>query len=175
MTSPTSESDDFDDLEFAEELVALMPGWPPMAGRMLGLLLVTEEPYLSSRDLMERLGASSAWISNMGRLLSGRGVVERTVSVETRRDLFSVRPDAWAHLARETLRHAEQYVKLLDRALASRGESHSSTEKLSYMRDYYQFYCQEFPRLIQRFDERRTARSTSPRTASPADSPEPSG
>ncbi len=161
MTPPADQGAEFDELAFADELATLMPGWPPMAGRMLGLLLMTDEPYLSSRDLMDQLGASSAWISNMGRFLAERGVVERTVSPQTRRDLFSVRRDAWAHLARETLRHAERYVELLDRAIAHRAEGHEgSADKLTYMRDYYNFYREEFPRLIDQFDARQADRAT---------------
>src|SRR5262245_18802006 len=135
MVSHSKHNTEFDELQFAEDFAGLMRGFPPIAGRMLGLLLVTEEPCLSSRDLMERLGASSAWSSNMGRLLTRMGLVERSVSPETRRDLFSIRPDAWVNLAHENANIAQQYVDLVDQALPRRVRDGNSVKKLAYMRD----------------------------------------
>src|SRR5690349_19488613 len=112
------DSGGLDEREFAEEFAPLIPAVPPIAGRMLGLLLVTNEPQLSSRDLMDQLGVSSASVSNMGRLLIHGGLVVRNVSPETRRDLFTLRSDAWVSQWSDFVAIAQQTLDLIEDALA---------------------------------------------------------
>ena len=51
-------------------------GWPPMAGRAAGVLMLSEKP-LTLAELQEALGASKGSASEMTRLLMVNGVVER--------------------------------------------------------------------------------------------------
>src|SRR5258706_16283610 len=74
---------------------------PRAAGRMLGALMITDEPDLSSKQLVEVLALSPAAVSNSGRLLRQMGLVERSVSPDTRRDHYRVGDDLWVRLYRE--------------------------------------------------------------------------
>jgi len=154
MTSPEKQdtTGDLDEREFAGQLAPLIPAVPPIAGRMLGLLLVTNEPHLSSRDLMDQLGVSSASVSNMGRLLIHGGLVVRTVSPETRRDLFSLRSDAWVSQWQDFVAIAEKTLAVLDDALARQPHDQSvSRKKLEETRDHYAFLVQDLPLQQERF------------------------
>lgn len=143
---------DLDEREFAEELAPLIPAVPPIAGRMLGLLLVTNESQLSSRDLMDQLSISSASVSNMGRLLVHGGLVVRSVSPETRRDLFTLRSDAWLSQWSDFVGVAQRALDLLEDALARRPSDQSvSRKKLEETRDHYAFLVQDLPLQQERF------------------------
>lgn len=146
----------FDQLQFADEFARRAPSMPRMAGRMLGLLVICDESSLSSRDLMERLGASSASISNMGRLLIRLGYVERTVSLDTRRDIFRVRSDAWTNIFRNRQERTEEYVAFLEEAMAARMSTGSpSVERIADVRDYHAFVLSELPQTIARYEKWR--------------------
>lgn len=146
-----------DDFRFPDELGLLWEASsasPRMAGRILGALLIAEEPYLSGADLAERLHASSGSISTMTRLLEAQRVIERFVLPGSRRDYFRVIEQPW----RVSLHHAaaisERYVALLDRALDEVVvEGHPRRQRLADLRDFYDFLSDELPRLVQRFEE----------------------
>ncbi|MFF0445357.1 GbsR/MarR family transcriptional regulator [Streptomyces sp. NPDC004609] len=145
------------ELEFADELAELFTGQVPrMAGRMLGLLVITEEPHLSSKDLVARLDASSATVSTMGRLLIGLGLVRRTVSPETRRDLFSLADNAWVGVYRDGERYISEIVVAIDRRLDGDDLGDHARAKLREMRNLYSFLWAEIPRLVTRYEEWRS-------------------
>ena len=148
-----------DDFAFVDELGLLWEsssGTPRMAGRILGALLVAEEPYLSGGELAERLNASSGSISTMTRMLEAQGVIERFVRPGSRRDFFRLVQQPW----RANLQHAaaitQRYVQLLDRALLSLPEGdHAGRRRLTELRGFYAFWNDEWPRLIERYEAAR--------------------
>lgn len=76
-------------------------GVPRMAGRILGRLLVSTEPYETLDSLATSLGASKGSMSTMARLLAGAGLVERVPVPGGRRDHYRIRPGAWPELNRD--------------------------------------------------------------------------
>ncbi len=73
-------------------------GVPRMAGRLLGQLLVSTEPYETLDSLAGVLGASKASMSTMARLLVSAGLIERVAVPGGRRDHYRIRPGAWPEL-----------------------------------------------------------------------------
>ncbi|WP_010693599.1 GbsR/MarR family transcriptional regulator [Saccharopolyspora spinosa] len=138
---------------------------PKMAARMLAALLVTEDTELSSRDLIETLGASAATVSNSGRLLLRLGMVERTVSPETRRDLYRIRDDVWVRMYREAGKTVGSTIKLLNEALDERRWRHSrATERMREMRDFYTFLDRDIPEMVTRYEKWRAEQAGCQRT-----------
>ncbi|MEU9886193.1 MarR family transcriptional regulator [Sphaerisporangium sp. NPDC051011] len=145
-------------LAFADGLAEVFARQVPrMAGRMLGLLLITDEPRLSSKDLVDQLGASAATVSNMGRLLIGLGLVERTVSPETRRDLFAIAPNAWVGTYRDGERYITEVLALADRVLADPDLTDIPRARLRELRNLYTFVWAEIPDLVSRYEQWREA------------------
>src|SRR6188768_2863049 len=68
-------------------------GVPPIAGRLVAWLALSESGSDSLDAMAEGLGASKASVSSMARLLAERGFVER-VPVLERRDCYRLRADA---------------------------------------------------------------------------------
>ncbi|MGW6458949.1 GbsR/MarR family transcriptional regulator [Streptomyces sp. NPDC055078] len=140
--------------EFADALAEqLSSQMPRMAGRILGALVITDEPYLSSKDLGSRLGASSATISTMGRLLISVGLVRRTVSPESRRDLFTLADNPWVGGYRNGERYIRAIVDLVDQHLTDPDLADTSRAKLREMRNMYAFLWAEVPQIVTRYEE----------------------
>lgn len=153
---------DVHEFRFPDELGLLWEastGTPRMAGRILGALLIAEEPYLSGAELAERLHASSGSISTMTRLLETQRVIERFVLPGSRRDYFRVVEQPWRVSLHRAARISERYVALLDRALDELAvEGHPRRERLAELRDFYDFLSEEFPRLVERYEESKRSR-----------------
>lgn len=75
--------------EYVERLAVAMEadGLPRIAGRIFGLLLLSEEP-LSLDAIAERIGASKASASVNTRLLEHHGVIEQVGRPGDRRDYY---------------------------------------------------------------------------------------
>jgi DNA-binding transcriptional regulator GbsR (MarR family) len=79
---------------FTDRLALLFEndGLPPIAGRIFGLLLLSDEA-LSLDQLAEDLGVSKASASTNARLLAQLGVVDQVRRTGSRRDYYRVAPD----------------------------------------------------------------------------------
>ncbi|WP_329012163.1 GbsR/MarR family transcriptional regulator [Streptomyces sp. NBC_00690] len=155
-------------LRFADELGAVFGGeLPPMAGRMVGMLLIAEEPRLSTKQLATRMGASPVTVSSMGRLLRRLNMVERTVSPETRRDEFSLRSASWVEVYGENAQQLSQLVAVLDGQLADDSLPDAPRVRILEMRNFYAFLLANTPELLDRFRQWRA--SQGPYAVFPAD------
>jgi DNA-binding transcriptional regulator GbsR (MarR family) len=131
-------------------------GLPRMAGRILGVLLVSNPPQQSLNDLCEVLQVSKSAISTTTRLLTEMGLIERVPSSKPREVAFQFKPGGWLVFMRMRLRlmaslHqiAEQGLELLkDEPLALR-------ERLQEAHDMFSLIEQELPVLLQRIEEER--------------------
>ncbi len=132
-------------------------GLPRSAGRIFGWLLISDPPHQSTSELAEALMASRGSISSMTRLLIQIGLIERISLPGVRHDYFHLRPDAWQHMMRRGL---EDEIKMF-RQLAEHGlellvDKTPLTRKwLEEMRDVYSFLEQEFPLLLDRWEQER--------------------
>jgi DNA-binding transcriptional regulator GbsR (MarR family) len=81
-------------VEFIEQLALLAEadGLPRIAGKIVGLLVIGQEP-LSFDEIAEQLQVSRGSVSTNTRLLETRGVIRRVSRLGERRDLFEVGPD----------------------------------------------------------------------------------
>lgn len=93
-------------------------GFPRIAGRIFGLLLLSPEP-LSLDDIAERLGVSKASVSTDARRLAHHGIVERVSRPADRRDYYRTGQDALARSMRRRLEALQRYDALIADGLAS--------------------------------------------------------
>jgi DNA-binding transcriptional regulator GbsR (MarR family) len=83
-------------------------GMPRIAGRIFGLLLVSEEAR-SLDELAAELGVSKASVSTNARLLEQRGVLERIGRPADRRDYYRVPPDLFTNTMAHRLARWERF------------------------------------------------------------------
>ncbi|MYV99432.1 hypothetical protein GT354_14275 [Streptomyces sp. SID3343] len=128
-------------------------GWPPMAGRAAGVLMLSESP-LTMTQLMSTLGASKGSVSEITRLLITNGTVQRYKPAGSRQFLYRWRSDAWIGCLVHQL---EQNVRL--RALAERAQAHAQDlpaeqqDRVRHMGDYYGFMVRRLEGLLAEFTE----------------------
>ncbi|MER6980402.1 GbsR/MarR family transcriptional regulator [Streptomyces carpinensis] len=129
-------------------------GWPPMAGRAAGVLMLSDAP-MTLEQLMKALGASKGSISETTRLLITNGTVERYKPSGSRQFVYRWRDDAWIGCLQHQL---EQTMQLL--ALAERAQAHArdlpaeQQRRVQQMREYYSFMVERLQGLLSDFTTR---------------------
>jgi DNA-binding transcriptional regulator GbsR (MarR family) len=131
-------------------------GLPRMAGRILGVLLVSNPPEQSMTDLCEILQASKSAISTNARLLDEMGLIERVPSPMPRQVSFRFTPGGWVVFIRMRLRlwaslHqiAEHGLELLE------DEDPAIRARLQEAHDMFSQIEQELPVLLERIEAER--------------------
>jgi biotin operon repressor len=90
-------------------------GLPRIAGRILGLLLVSAEP-LSLDVIADRLGVSRASVSTDARRLVEQGVLERVGLPGDRKDYYRMADESPERSLEHKLTGLRQFLALLDEA-----------------------------------------------------------
>lgn len=93
-------------------------GLPRIAGRIFGLLLVSED-CRSLDDLAAELRVSKASVSTNARLLEQRGVLERNSRPSDRRDYYRVPPELFAHTMAQRLASWQRFHDAIGAARTS--------------------------------------------------------
>jgi len=93
-------------------------GLPRIAGRIFGLLLVSED-CRSLDDLAAALGVSKGSVSTNARLLEQRGVLERNSRPSDRRDYYRVPPDLFSHTMAQRLANWQRFHEAIGEARTS--------------------------------------------------------
>ena len=93
-------------------------GLPRIAGRIFGLLLVSED-CRSLDDLAAALGVSKGSVSTNARLLEQRGMLERNSRPSDRRDYYRVPPDLFSHTMAQRLANWQRFHEAIGEARTS--------------------------------------------------------
>ena len=98
-------------------------GFPRMAARVIGRLLICEPSHQSPGELASALQASKASISTSVRLLIQFGIVERVAFPGKRRDYYRIRDEAWSRMTEERMGLVTTIRALAERGIALRAET----------------------------------------------------
>ncbi len=93
-------------------------GLPRIAGRIFGLLLVSEDAR-SLDDLAVELRVSKGSVSTNTRLLEQRGILERICRPADRRDYYRVPPDLFTHTMTQRLARWQRFHEAIGAARTS--------------------------------------------------------
>jgi DNA-binding transcriptional regulator GbsR (MarR family) len=90
-------------------------GQPRIAGRLFGLLLVSDD--LRSLDqLADALSVSKASVSTNARMLAEKGVLERVCRPGDRHDYYRVSPELFSRTMAERLRRWQRFTEAVGEA-----------------------------------------------------------
>jgi DNA-binding transcriptional regulator GbsR (MarR family) len=146
-------------LECSEEMGLFFErmGGQRMAGRMIGWLVVSDEPHFTASDLARVLKASKGSISTITRQLEEGGLLERFTLPGERSAYFRLRPQWWVRLLERRTAVISQMRSMIERWLGKfEGSSAGRAERLTEMRAFYAFLEQELADLMERWlTERR--------------------
>lgn len=124
-------------------------GWPPMAGRAAGVLMLSDSP-LTMAQLQDALDASKGSVSETTRLLIDNGVIERFKELGQRQYVYRWRHDAWVGCLEHQLRAMAQ---LLDFAESVRVQGQklprTQRQRVEQMGEYYRFMTDRLQGLLE--------------------------
>jgi hypothetical protein len=130
-------------------------GFPPVAGRLLGYLLICQPPERTIADLSEELQASRTAIAGAVTLLERYHAVHRTRSAGQRADHVSLDPRALdpTGFAAESYRTQATLARAaLD--LLKDGES-ARRAMIAEAAEFYDFLAERMPALLAEWNARR--------------------
>jgi len=146
----------FEEKHFIEDMGLLFEesGHPRMAGRILGCLLIANQPHLSTTEIAETLQASKGSLSTMTRFLLQLGIIERVGIPGKRVDYYRIKSGAWPVLVRHAIYELTALRKLAEHGLELMGEKESEMKaRLAEARDLFAFVEREYPLLIERWEK----------------------
>lgn len=145
----------FEEKHFIEDAGLLFEesGHPRMAGRILGCLLISDPPYLSTTELAEILQASKGSLSTMTRFLLQMGLIERVALPGRRLDYFRIKPGALSQVVRHAIHEFSALRQLAERGLElMEGQDSELRKRLEEALDLFSFLEREYPLLIERWE-----------------------
>jgi len=161
IPSPSNVDQPVEQQNFVEEVGLLFEtlGFPRMAGRVFGWLLISNPAHQSPGELADVLQASKGSISTMTRLLEQIGLIERVSLPGHRRDYFRIMPNAWSEMSKRRLDQITAFRKLAARGLnLLQQEAPELSDRLQEMHDIHAFFEAELPLLIERWERYRATR-----------------
>ena len=134
-------------------------GMPPMAGRVLGWLLLCDPPHQTAAQVGDKLGASKGSISTMLRHLLGAGIIERVAVPGQRSRCFRLREGCWSEHMQNRMAMMRELRALAERGLdLMQGADARLLQRLQDFRDLHAFLERELPSMLERYQrESKTA------------------
>jgi len=144
--------------EFVDQIALVLErsGLPPVAGRILGRLLICDPAEQSSADLADYLMTSAGSVSTSTRMLMQTGLVERIRKRGSRAAWFRVRDGAWAEIIHAEVARIRRLRELADMGLEILPDDckPERRKRMKDFRDVNAFFEREFPILIDHWDQR---------------------
>jgi DNA-binding transcriptional regulator GbsR (MarR family) len=142
--------------EVAEELALVLSthGMQRMTARVLATLLFAEQPTMTAGEVGEQLQASSGAISGAIKMLTSVGLVERVPVPASRRDHYRLRDDAWAVQYTTQNEVTASVLKAAEAGIAVTKDGSLARQRLTQMRDFYNFLFEEIPAVLDRWHRR---------------------
>jgi DNA-binding transcriptional regulator GbsR (MarR family) len=130
-------------------------GLPRTAGRVLGVLLISDPPAQSLTDLCAHLGASKSSVSTTTRLLVEMDLIERVPSPVPRQVYFQFRPGGWAVFVHQRLRLWASLHEIAEHGLQLlQGKDPALSARLQEAHDMFSIIEEELPALLERVETR---------------------
>jgi len=142
----------FEEMHFIEDIGLFFEqmGMPRMAGRILGVLLVSDPPSQSIGEISEKLKASKSSVSIMSRLLVENGLIERVASPVPRRDYYRFKPGGWNLYMHQWLGLMAQLHQITERGLELlKDKPEELRERLQEAHDLFSLIEDKFPALLE--------------------------
>ena len=133
-------------------------GMQRMTARVLATLLFTEQPTMTAGEIADRLHASAGAISGAVKMLTSVGLVERVAVPASRRDHYRLRDNAWAVQYTNQNEVTSAVLKAAEDGIAATKDGSLARQRLTQMRDFYEFLFEEIPALLDRWYQQSAER-----------------
>ncbi|AMM52919.1 hypothetical protein TH61_12390 [Rufibacter sp. DG15C] len=127
-------------------------GFPPVTGRIMGLLFVSEKPYLTFEEIIETLNISKSATSNALNLLLQMRLIEYTTFSGDRKRYFSALLDNWNQEVVNKMNSILAFSKLLRQANDLRGDANPDmNQKVLDRIEFMEFLSSQVPMLLEKW------------------------
>jgi DNA-binding transcriptional regulator GbsR (MarR family) len=134
-------------------------GMPRMAGRILGVVLVSEPSAQSITDIAQTLQASKSSISIMARLLVENGLIERVASPLPRRDYYRFKSGGWILYMRHWMELWSALHQIAERGIdLLNGKTANDKERLLEAHDLFSLMEEQMPSMLSKLEKERAER-----------------
>jgi DNA-binding transcriptional regulator GbsR (MarR family) len=147
----------FEEKHFIEDISLYFEqmGLPRTAGRVLGVLLISDPPAQSLTDLCVLLDASKSSVSTTTRLLVEMDLIERVPSPVPRQVYFQFRSGGWLVFVRQRLRLWASLHEIAEHGLDLLQEKDPALRgRLQEAHDMFSLIEEELPALLERVETR---------------------
>ncbi|MGW7686230.1 GbsR/MarR family transcriptional regulator [Kribbella sp. NPDC054772] len=145
-------------VDFVEQfaLIRELAGSPRMEGRVLGYLIVSNKPYVSSAELARALSASAGSISSTTRRLIDLGFIARHAVPGDRNHYFKVDDDIWgSFLAGERRSLHKQQQLFADMLQELPDDMPGPRKRLRNARNYFEWLTSYHRKMLADWEEYR--------------------
>ena len=149
---------------YADEFGALLSsaGSPTMDGRVLGYLMIMQQPYISSGDLGAVLNASAGSVSTSTRRLLDIGYIKRHVVPGDRSHYFRADRDIWGSWLAGERRYLDRERELIEYGLSiidlDDEKNAAARERLINGRDYFSWVANYHRKMHSDWEAFKAAR-----------------
>jgi len=151
-----------EEIHFIEDIALFFEsiGMPRMAGKILGVLLISDPPAQSITEIGDKLNASKSSISIMARLLVENGLIERVPSPVPRRDYYRFKEGGWTLYMRQWMALMRELHQIAERGLTLlEGKPEELKERLLEAHDLFSMLEERFPFLLEHLEKERRQRT----------------
>ncbi len=126
-----------------------------MAGRVMGLLLVSRPTERAIDELAAELQVSRGAISMATKDLLQLGIIEKTARPRDRRRYYSLKRNLWARLYIDQRTNFSDHLEMAERGLdLLQGKSLEAKRPLIEMAAFFRFVSEQMPEFIARWETR---------------------
>lgn len=131
----------------------------PMEGRVLGYLMLSNAPKVSSSELSQALRASTGSISTATRVLLADGFIKRVSVAGERTYYFAVEDDIWGAFLAGERPHLARRERFAEKALVLLGAGDEvPRRRLAYMRDYMSWLATYHRKMLADWEQHKRDR-----------------
>ncbi|MCU0446392.1 MAG: hypothetical protein MUE85_15905 [Microscillaceae bacterium] len=129
-------------------------GFPPLAGRLLGFLMLAEPPHKTFDEMVDFLQASKSAVSNTLKFLEAQKMVDYITFAGDRKRYFRMNVEGWGQVVGQRLDFLVNMQEKVKEVLAIRTTDHPEfNQGLHNIYLLYQTFIDELPRIIQKWEE----------------------
>ena len=119
-------------------------GVPPIAGRILGWLMICDPPEQSAGEIAAVIGASKASLATNMRVLTDAKFVRRRTRPGERTNYYRVDDDAWETVIRRRVASLTEFRDLAADGIDLAGAGSGRAERLRVAHDVYDWMAKLF-------------------------------
>ncbi|MDD5220664.1 MAG: MarR family transcriptional regulator [Candidatus Bipolaricaulis sp.] len=129
-----------------------------MAGRVMGILLVSQPAEGTIDDLAAELQVSRGAISMATKDLLQLGIIEKTTRPRDRRRYYCLKRNLWARLYIDQRANFSDHIEMAERGLGLlEGQPLEAKRPLIEMAAFFRFVSEQMPEFIGRWETRGPA------------------